>query len=66
MYKATPAPKVAEWMMKSPPEPSCLDPGKKDYEVNELEAAYGCKDADARKVRGQLYSLQKVVKEAGK
>lgn len=50
-------------MMRSPGKPSCLDPGKKQYEVKELEAAYGCRDADADKIRGQLYSLQKVLKE---
>ena len=66
MYKAAPGPKIAEWMLRPAKAPSCLDPGKKEYEVGELEAAVGCETAAAEKVRGQLYSLQKVVKEAGK
>ncbi len=66
MLKAAPQPKVAEWLLRAPGKPSCLDPGKKDYEVKELEAAYGCRDADSGKVRAQLNSLQKVVKDLQK
>ena len=53
-------------MLRPAKAPACLDPGKKEYEVGELEAAVSCETAAAEKVRGQLYSLQKVVKEAGK
>lgn len=66
VVKPAPAPKVAEWMLKVPGKTSCLDPGKKDYEVKELESAYTCQGKDLEKTRGQLLSLQKVVKEGQK
>jgi len=52
-------------MMKPAQRANCLDPGKREYEVKDLEAAYSCKEADAEKTRGQLHSLQKVLKEHG-
>ena len=63
VYKAAPGPKVAGWLLQAPKRQSCLDPGKKEYEVKDLEAAYSCKEAEAEKTRGQLQSLQKVLKE---
>ncbi len=42
-----------------PKAPQCLDPGKKSYEVAELEAANQCKDRYIEKVTTRFYSLAK-------
>ncbi len=43
----------------APKEFSCLDPGKKAYEVSELEAAVQCKDRYIQALKGRFYSLAK-------
>jgi hypothetical protein len=43
----------------APKEPSCLDPGKKDYAVGELEKAIQCKDAYTQRLKSRFSSLAK-------
>lgn len=62
VLKEAARPKVAGWLLSPPGKTSCLDPGKKEYTVDELRASYLCSEKQAEKVRGQLGSLQKVVK----
>jgi len=58
--------KVDPTLRVAPKEPSCLDPGKKDYEIPELEKAIQCKDAYIGKLRGRFTSLAKATEAAEK
>src|SRR5262245_16993548 len=49
-----------------PKKPLCLDPGKKDYTVPELESAVGCWEDYATVVRGKYYSIKTAVEEREK
>src|SRR5262245_20521755 len=49
-----------------PKKPLCLDPGKKDYTVPELESAVGCWEDYATIVRGKYYSIKTAVEEREK
>ena len=52
-----PAVKLDATLRVAPKEPSCLDPGKKEYEVKELEEALACREAYAKKLRSRFNSL---------
>lgn len=56
--------KVDPTLRVVPKETSCLDPGKKDYQVPELEAAIQCKDAYIGKLKGRFNSLAKASAQA--
>lgn len=46
-----------------PKKPVCLDEGKKEYSVEELEAGTICYRSDAERVRDNYRLYQKAVKE---
>lgn len=66
MLKEAEVPKVQGWVHQKPAKASCLDPGKKDYAVEELEKALGCKDQYIEKLEYRHGTLSKVVKEIEK
>lgn len=49
---------IAPEVKHLPRKPQCLDPGKKDYTVPELESAVGCWEDYAGTIRGKYYSLK--------
>ena len=52
---------VSQEVKHLPKKPLCLDPGKKDYTVPELESAAGCWEDYATTVRGKYYSLKTAI-----
>ena len=60
---AVSAPKVAGWLLKKPPQQSCLDAGAKDYSPEELAKANSCHLAYSAALERRLGSLQTAVKE---
>lgn len=60
------APKVESWVYQKPKSASCLDPGKKEYEVKELEKALSCKDTYIQKLEYRHGTLSGVLKEIEK
>ncbi len=56
-------PKVEGWVRKKPVKESCLDPGKKEYEVVELESALHCKDRNLEKLEKRFDTLNKATEQ---
>ena len=52
-------PRIDPSLRLKPKETSCLDPGKKAYEIPELEKALGCKDQYIGKLKSRFDSLAK-------
>jgi len=57
---------VSKEIKHLPKKPLCLDPGKKDYTVPELESAVGCWEDYATVIRGKYYSIKTAVEEREK
>lgn len=66
LLKEAEVPKVQGWVLERPAKPSCLDPGKKDYSVEELEKARDCERTYTEKLEYRHGALSKVVKEIEK
>lgn len=62
LLKEAEKPRVAGWLLSAPPKAVCLDPGKKEYEVPELEAANTCKDAYIAKLESRSASQAKALR----
>ena len=56
-------PKIDPALRIAPKAASCLDPGKKAYEVQELEKAVQCKDQYIARLKGRFNSLAKATEE---
>jgi len=57
---------IAKEIKHLPKKPLCLDPGKKDYTVPELESAVGCWEDYATLIRGKYYSIKATAEEREK
>ncbi len=57
-----PPPKVAGWVRLKPKKESCLDPGKKDYGVEELELALQCNERNLEKLEKRFDGLNEATK----
>ena len=66
MLKEAEVPKVQEWVLEKPKRVSCLDPGKKEYTVAELEKARDCDGQYTEKLEYRHGALAKIVKEQEK
>ncbi len=66
MLKEAEKPKVQAWVYEKPKTAPCLDPGKKDYPVDELEKAITCKDAYIERLEYRHGTLSKTLKEIEK
>ena len=66
-YKEVKVQAVSPEVKHLPKKPICLDPGKKDYTVPELESALACQEEYASVVRGKYYSMKTAIeaREAG-
>ena len=62
VVEAKAPPPITGRFMQMPKEPICLDAGKKEYEVKELETATSCYRDDAARARDNLRLLQAAVK----
>jgi hypothetical protein len=63
VLKEAQVPKVESWVYKAPAKKSCLDPGKKEYTVKELEDERDCQAEYAKKLEYRHQTLSKVLQE---
>jgi hypothetical protein len=61
LLKEAKAQPVSPEIKHLPKKPICLDPGKKDYSVQELESALACQEEYAQVVRGKYYSMKTAI-----
>lgn len=66
VLKEAEKPRVESWVYEKPRGKVCLDPGKKDYTVQELETANSCKDEYIERLEYRHGTLSRTLKEMEK